>query len=674
MALKRVGSKFKAKSRKLALEQACRFSTIYPQQTASAEAVHNTEEFWRSKLSYVDWYKKPEIIFKETTESQVGYQWFSDGELNVCENALDRHVRAGRGEQVCMYYDSPVTNSKRSITYSEMLQWVEQTAGALANLGVGKGDGVLLYMPMIPESVITMMACARLGAPHSVVFGGFAPAELAKRIDDFAPKVIVSANCGVEPTRVIPYKPLLDEAIDLTPEANRPEHCLIMQRPGFDSASMVPGRDLDWMQVVQQAPKQGPTIVKSTDLLYILYTSGTTGKPKGVMRDSGGHATALSYMMDEMFDCRAGDVVFSGSDIGWVVGHSFIVYAPLLAGCSTVLFEGKPVGTPDAGTYWRVVEDYKVKMLFTAPTAIRAIRRDDSNCDLIKNYDISSWKTLFLAGERMDPTSMIWLEENIGAQYGCHIIDHWWQTETGWPITGRFASKDPVPPQVIGSAGLPNPGMNLTMVKSLNEDATERIVEEVGPNEAGEILIKSPLPPGTLMGLYNDEARCEKSYFEKYPGYYQSGDQGHVDENGYLHVMSRVDDVINVAGHRLSTSQIEEVLSEHPDVAESAVIAVADQLKGEIPIGVVVCKAGISSSDADIKKQCVQHIRNKIGAVASFRDVLVVSQLPKTRSGKILRRSLKEIYSTGNYTTIPATIEDVNALDIFKDACEAQKV
>jgi len=641
----------------------------WPQLKDAELALNDADAFWAGQIDRIHWDKKPSIISETTPEMQCGTRWFSDGQLNLSYNMLDRHILAGRGEQACVIYDSPISGSKRTIKYNEMLDLVEKTAGALSNLGVGQGDNVLLYMPMIPEAIISVLACVRLGAAHSVVFGGFAAAELAKRIEEFTPKVVISASCGLEPGRTIAYKPLLDKAIELTPPECRPQNCMIYQRAGYDPATFVPGRDLDFMQCVNQASNAKPNIVPSDQLLYTLYTSGSTGKPKGVMRDCGGYAVALSYIMDEMFNCRAGDVVFSASDIGWVVGHSFIIYAPLLQGCTTICFEGKPIGTPDAGVFWRIVEEYGVKMIFTAPTAARAIRKEDPEMALRKKYDISSLEGVFMAGERMDPTTLIWLEENLK---GVHIVDHWWQTETGWPITGRFTKNEPVPPQVLGSAGLANPGYDVKVVKPLaDEDAVGGVAVEVPRGEMGEVLIKLPLPPGTMQGLYQNPDRFTKSYYDRFPGWYHSGDEGKMDENGYLHIMSRVDDVINTAGHRLSTSGMEEVLLTHPAVAECAVIGVKDELKGEIPVGSVVCKAGFEMDAKALEKELIKVIREQIGAVAAFKKCFVVQKLPKTRSGKIIRRSMKEIYNTGEYKAIPATIEDADALDHFVEVCKA---
>ena len=545
-----------------------------------AEAFNNSladpEAFWGEAARDIEWYQTPTIVLDSS--NPPFYRWFADGVLNTCFNALDRHVRDGRGEQAALIYDSPVTGTQRTYTYRELLAEVARFAGALRGLGVGMGDRVVIYMPMIPEAAIAMLACARIGAVHSVVFGGFAPQELATRIDDAAPKVLVSASCGIEVSRIVEYKPMLDRAINLA--RRKPAHCVILQRP-MASAALTPGRDLDWREALAGAEPADCVPVAATDPLYILYTSGTTARPKGVVRDNGGHAVALRWSMNNIYDTGPGEVFWAASDVGWVVGHSYIVYAPLLAGCTTVLYEGKPVGTPDAGAFWRVIAEHKVKALFTAPTAFRAIKKEDPGGELARGYDLSGFKYLFLAGERLDPETYRWAGELLGVP----VIDHWWQTETGWAIAADLMGLEALPTKA-GSPTMPVPGYDVRIVDADGAESK--------PGESGEIVVRMPLPPGCLPTLWRDDERFVESYLTQHPGFYVTGDGGYRDEDGYLFVMGRIDDVINVAGHRLSTGQIEEVLASHPAVAECAVIGVNDALKGQIPRGFVVLKAGVS--------------------------------------------------------------------------------
>jgi propionyl-CoA synthetase len=605
-------------------------------------SINDPAAFWANAAGAVSWSKTPERILDDS--NPPFYRWFPDAELNTCANALDRHVEAGRGEQAALIYDSPVTGTKRTYTYAELLDQTARFAGALRALGVGKGDRVVVYLPMIPEAVITMLACARLGAVHSVVFGGFAPHELAVRIDDVRPKVIVSASCGIEPSRVVEYKPMLDAAIGMS--AHPPTHCVVVQRNRL-SCELLEGRDLDWADVIGDADPVDPVPVASTDPLYVLYTSGTTGKPKGIVRDNGGHAVALLWSMRNIYDIGPGDVFWAASDVGWVVGHSYIVYAPLLLGATTVLYEGKPVGTPDPGAFWRVASEYRVKALFTAPTAIRAIRKEDPEGKYVTEYDLSGLKYLFLAGERLDPDTYHWASEKLGVP----VIDHWWQTETGWAIAANPVGAEQLPIKA-GSPTVPMPGYDVHILHENGHDCL--------PGEEGAICIKLPLPPGTLPTLWNADDRYQVSYLTEYPGYYLTGDGGHFDEDGYLFVMGRIDDVINVAGHRLSTGAIEEVLATHPAVAECAVIGVADQIKGQSPRGLVVVKAGAATDG--LIEELVALVRNEIGAVAAFKLVDVVPALPKTRSGKILRKTLRGI-AAGRDEPVPSTIEDPTVLD-----------
>ncbi len=600
--------------------------------------------FWAQAAQAVTWTRAPQRILDD--DNPPFYRWFADGELNTCANALDRHIPE-RGDQTALIYDSPVTGSKRSYTYRELLDETARFAGALRELGVGAGDRVVLYMPMIPEAVIAMLACARLGAVHSVVFGGFAGHELAARIDDARPSVIVSASCGIEPSRVVEYKPMLDHAVELA--EHRPDACVIVQRDRH-RCELVAGRDLDWADLMAAAEPVDPVPVSATDPLYVLYTSGTTGKPKGIVRDNGGHAVALLWTMRNIYGVGPGEVFWAASDVGWVVGHSYIVYAPLLAGATTVLYEGKPVGTPDPGAFWRVVSEYKVSVLFSAPTAIRVIRKEDPEGSHIDRYDLSSLRYLFQAGERLDPDTYAWAT----AKLGIPVIDHWWQTETGWSIASNPAGMQELPLKA-GSPTVPMPGYD---VQILHPDGTGC---EAG--EEGAICISLPLPPGTLPTLWEDDARFEASYLCEHPGYYLTGDGGYLDADGYLFVMGRIDDVINVAGHRLSTGAIEAVLAAHPAVAECAVIGVADEIKGQEPRGFVVLKAGASADG--LSGDLVAMVREEIGPVAALRRVDVVPALPKTRSGKILRKTMRGI-ADGRDEPVPSTIEDAGVLELLK--------
>jgi propionyl-CoA synthetase len=603
--------------------------------------------FWADAAKNIDWYQPPRVVLDDS--NPPFYRWFPDGVLNTCFNAVDRHVRDGRGEQAALIYDSPVTGTQRTYTYDALLDAVARFAGVLRDLGVEKGDRVIVYLPMIGEALIAMLACARIGAVHSVVFGGFAAPELATRIDDATPKVIVSASCGIEGSRVIEYKPILDRAIELA--RHQPERCVILQRPQA-TAALTAGRDLDWESAAAGAEAVDCVPVAATDPLYILYTSGTTAKPKGVVRDNGGHAVALRWSMDNVYDTRAGEVFWAASDVGWVVGHSYIVYAPLLAGCTTVLYEGKPVGTPDAGAFWRVVAEHDVKTLFTAPTAFRAIKKEDPGGEFTQRYDLSGFQYLFLAGERLDPETYRWAGELLGIP----VIDHWWQTETGWPIVADLMGLAPMPTKA-GSPTVPVPGYDVRVV---DPDGTE-----VKPGETGDIVVRLPLPPGCLPTLWHDDERFVASYLSAHPGYYTTGDGGYRDGDGYVFVMGRVDDVINVAGHRLSTGQMEEVLASHPAVAECAVIGVHDDTKGQVPRGFVVLKAGVETTQDVVSGELVQLIRDRIGAVAALRRVDVVTALPKTRSGKILRKTMRGI-ADGREEPVPSTIEDPAVLDALR--------
>lgn len=614
------------------------------------ESLENPEAFWARAAEDISWDKKWDSVLDHS--NSPFFKWFPGGMLNTCFNAVDRHVLEGRGDQTAVIYDSPVTDTVKKYTYAELQDRISRIAGFLKDLGVTKGDTVLIYMPMIPEALMAMLACARLGAIHSVVFGGFAPKELAVRIDDAKPKVILTASCGIEVQRVIPYKPLLDEAIELS--GAKPEKCVILQRPQT-KAEMKPGVDFDWQELEAKAQPADCVSLAATDPLYILYTSGTTGKPKGVVRDNGGHAVALLWSMKNIYNIQPGEVYWAASDVGWVVGHSYIVYAPLFRGATTIVFEGKPVGTPDPGAFWRVISQHDVKALFTAPTAIRAIKREDPNGEFLKKYDISKFETLFLAGERLDPDTYFWATNLLKVP----VIDHWWQTETAWAICGNFRGLELFPIKA-GSATMPMPGYNLKVVDSVGG-------QELGPNEQGVLVVKLPLPPANLPTLWNDDQRFVESYMSPFPGYYLTGDGGYIDDEGYVWVMGRVDDVINVAGHRLSTGGMEEVLSKHPDVAECAVVGAADDLKGQLPVGFVVLKAGVTRPPEEIVKEVVQMVRNDIGAVASFKKAVVVKRLPKTRSGKVLRGTMRKIADSEKYT-VPATIDDPAILDEIGEA------
>ncbi len=604
------------------------------------------EAFWLQAAETIDWHVAPTRALDASRPPF--YRWFPDGELNVCHNALDRHVDAGRGEHSALIYDSPVTGTQRTYSYAALRDEVALFAGVLAGLGVGAGDRVVIYLPMVPEAAVAMLACARIGAVHSVVFGGFAPKELAVRIDDATPVVIVSASCGIEGKRIIEYKPLLDKAIELA--QHKPAKQVILQRPQVEAS--MGENDVDWVVAMGAATPADCVPVKATDPLYILYTSGTTGKPKGVVRDGGGYAVALNWSMPNVYDVGPGETIFTASDVGWVVGHSYIVYAPLLAGATTVFYEGKPVGTPDAGQFWRVIAEHGVKAMFTAPTAFRAIKKEDPNGLLLADYDLSKLRYLFLAGERLDPETYRWASEMLGIP----VIDHWWQTETGWPIVAN-----PVGIELLavkpGSPTVPLPGWDVQVL-----DAGGKPVE---PGTDGAIVVKLPMPPGSLPTLWNDDERFINSYMSAFDGYYLTGDGGHVDADGYVFVMGRTDDVINVAGHRLSTGGMEEVLASHPDVAECAVIGVADQMKGQVPRGFVVLKAGVDRDEDELRAELVQLVRGQIGAVASLKDVAVVAALPKTRSGKILRKTMRGI-ADGVDEPVPSTIDDPSVLDALR--------
>jgi propionyl-CoA synthetase len=610
-------------------------------------SLRDPEGFWRDAAAAIDWDSPPGRILDDS--SAPIYRWFPDARLNTCHNALDRHVAAGRGEQAALVHDSPVTGTVRTYTYRELRDEVALFAGALRRLGVGPGDRVVLYLAMVPEAVIAMLACARLGAVHSVVFGGFGAPELAARIDDARPTVIVASSCGVEASRVVPYKPLLDRAIDTA--SHKPSRCVILQRPQL-VAELVPGRDLTWDEALDGAEPAECVPVAATDPLYILYTSGTTGRPKGVVRDNGGHAVALRWSMDAIFAAGPGDVFWAASDVGWVVGHSYIVYAPLLTGATTVLYEGKPVGTPDAGAFWRVIAQHRVTVMFTAPTAIRAVKKEDPEGKLIQQYDVSSLRVLFLAGERLDPETYTWAGERLGVP----VIDNWWQTETGWPIAASPRGLEPLPTKP-GSPSVPVPGFDVRVVDPSGAD--------VPPGTDGSIVIRLPLPPGCLPTLWQDDERYVRSYLATFPGTYLTGDGGRFDTDGYLYVMGRTDDVINVAGHRLSTGAMEEVLAAHPAVAECAVIGVHDPLKGQQPRGFVVLKSGVDIDPEQLGAELVAMVRDRIGPVAALRRVDVVPGLPKTRSGKILRRTMRGI-ADGTPEAVPSTIEDPAVLDALR--------
>jgi propionyl-CoA synthetase len=606
-------------------------------------SISDPDGFWSDAARDIDWYSPPKQVF-DPAAGPVG-RWFVGGELNTCHNALDRHIAAGAGDRTALIYDSPITGSKRRYSYTELRDEVARLAGVLVAHGVGQGDRVLIYMPMIPEAAIAMLACARIGAVHSVVFGGFAAPELATRINDAQPKLILAASCGIEPNRVIAYKPLIDEAIRLS--SHKPNGCLIKQRSQAE-APLVAGRDHDWDTAMAQAAPADCVPVAATDPLYILYTSGTTGQPKGVVRDNGGHAVALYWSMGNIYGCDPGDVYWAASDVGWVVGHSYIVYGPLLRGCTTVMYEGKPVGTPDAGAFWRMISEHRIKVLFTAPTAFRAIRKEDPEGKLLHKYDLSRMTALFLAGERCDPETLNWARTMLNKP----VVDHWWQTETGWAIAANPLGIEQLEIKP-GSPAVAMPGYD---VRVLDDNG-----KETPTGELGSIVLKLPLPPGCLPTLWGNDERFINSYMTAFPGHYLTGDAGIKDENGYLWIMSRTDDVINVAGHRLSTGAMEEVLAGHPDVAECAVFGVHDEMKGQLPLGLIVLKAGVERAEKDIVTELVARVREQIGPVAAFKQAKVVSRLPKTRSGKILRGTMVKI-ADGTKWSMPATIDDPTVL------------
>ena len=612
-------------------------------------SIDDPEGFWMEQAALVNWFRRPTRALDDSNPPL--YRWFPDGTLNTCFNALDRHVAAGRGEQVALIYDSPVTGSQQSLTYEGLTERVAALAGALRQLGVAKGDRVLIYMPMVPEAVMAMLACARLGAVHSVVFGGFAASELAARIDDAEPVVIVAASCGVEASKVIEYKPMLDKALSLA--SHQPRTCVMLQRPQAE-AKLDESRDVDFELAMRSGADDPAECVPvlATDPLYVLYTSGTTGKPKGIVRDNGGHAVAMAWSMTNLYDIHPGQVWWTASDVGWVVGHSYIVYAPLLIGATTVMYEGKPVGTPDAGAFWRVMAEHRVEAFFTAPTAMRAIKKEDPHGELMAGHDLSALRTVFLAGERLDTDTYAWATEQVGVP----VVDHWWQTETGWAIVGNLRGLEPMPLKP-GSPSVPVPGWD---VRILDEHG-----QPVSAGTDGAICVRLPLPPGALPTLWGDDERFVSSYLSAFDGYYLSGDGGHVDEDGYVYVMGRTDDVINVSGHRMSTGVIEGVLASHPAVAECAVIGVSDTMKGQVPRGFVVLKADVDVDPDELTKELVAAVRDEVGPVAVFRSVSIVPALPKTRSGKILRKSMREI-ADGKDPLVPSTIEDPGVLDTLR--------
>jgi propionyl-CoA synthetase len=616
-----------------------------------ARSLEDPEGFWAEAAEDIHWTKKWDQVLD--SGNPPFYRWFVGGEMNTCYNAVDRHVENGRGDQPALIYDSPVTDTVKSFTYAELRDKVARCAGMLRDLGVAKGDRVILYMPMVPQAAVAMLACARIGAVHSVVFGGFAANELATRIDDAKPKVIVTASCGIEPGRVVEYMPLLNGAIDQA--THKPDACVVLQR-AMCEAPLTAGRDHDWKEAMDAAEPADCVPVAATDPLYILYTSGTTGLPKGVVRDNGGHAVALKWTMKNVYDIDPGEAYWAASDVGWVVGHSYIVYAPLLHGATTILYEGKPVGTPDPGAFWRVIAQHKVRALFTAPTAFRAIKREDPNAEHLANHDITGFRTLFLAGERADPDTIQWAEKHLCTP----VIDHWWQTETGWPIAADCLGLGPLPIK-YGSPTKAVPGWD---VRILDEGG-----KEMARNETGAIAIKLPLPPGSLPTLWHNDDGFKNSYMSQFPGYYATGDAGYMDDDDYIFVMSRTDDIINVAGHRLSTGAMEEILASHPHVAECAVIGVHDPLKGQLPVGFVVLKAGVDRPEADIVRELVLLVREKIGPVAAFKTAVVVQRLPKTRSGKILRGTMRKI-ADGEEYRMPATIDDPVILNEVEVALE----
>ena len=620
-------------------------------QRACNEAIRSPERFWGRAAEAIQWYRPWEHVLDPS--NAPFYKWFTGGELNTCYNAIDFHVEHGRSDQLALIYDSPVTGTLRTFTYGQLLEEVARFAGVLSSLGVAKGDRVIIYMPMVPEALIAMYACARIGAIHSVVFGGFASHELAVRIEDAAPKVIVSASCGIEIKRIVEYKPLLDRALAIS--RHQPDYCVTLQRLEHRCA-LLPPRDLDWHELMASARPTGWVPVAATDPLYILYTSGTTGMPKGVVRDNGGHAVALKWSMEHVYGVRPGEVFWAASDIGWVVGHSYIVYGPLLHGCTTVMYEGKPVGTPDPGEFWRVIEQHGVRVLFTAPTAIRAIKREDPDGEFFRKHDVSGLRTLFLAGERLDPDTYHWARGLLERP----VIDHWWQTETGWPVAANCMGLEPLPVKP-GSPTKPVPGY---VVEIMDDEG-----KPVPPNRDGAVAIRLPLPPGTMPTLWQNDERFRDTYLTRYPGYYLTGDGGYIDEDGYLFIMGRIDDVIIVAGHNLSTGSIEQALASHPDVAECAVFGAKDPLKTQLPVGLVVLKAGMRREPAVIVEELIQIVREQVGPVASFKQVSVVSRLPKTRSGKVLRGTMRQI-ADGEPYRVPPTIDDPATLDEVRVALE----
>lgn len=617
-------------------------------------SVEQPDTFWAEQAKRIPWSTLPRRVLEY--DDQGHPRWFVDGELNLCYAAIDHHVAEGRGEQPAIYWDSPVTGNKRTVTFAELQDQVARFAGVLRGLGVEKGDRVVIYMPMVPEALVAMYACARLGAIHSVVFGGFAPHELAMRIDDAEPTVVIAASCGVEIDKVLPYKPFVDEAISQS--THKPVATVIFQRE--QCTAELGEKDYDWTVLMQDAEWADCVPVKSTDPLYILYTSGTTGKPKGVVRDTGGYAVALHYSMENIYAVQTGEVFFSASDVGWVVGHSFIVYGPLLRGCTTIVYEGKPVRTPDAGAFWRLISEYQVKSFFTAPTAFRAIKKEDPDGKLLQGYDISCLRVLYLAGERLDPPTFHWLDDLLSVP----VVDHWWQTETGWPIAANLQGLEPMPTRA-GSATVPVPGYQVKIL--------DRQGQPVAPMEQGSVVVAQPMPPGCLTGLWRDPKRFQSSYMTAFPGYYLTGDGGYLDEDGYLFIMGRTDDVINVAGHRLSTGEMEEVLGGHPAVAESAVIGIHDALKGQIPVGLVILKDGFNGDSLALEHELVERVRDKIGPIACLKQVLVVDRLPKTRSGKILRKLLRTI-ADGETYGVPSTVDDPASIEDIHDAMKARDI
>ena len=631
--------------------RASRYQEVY------AQWQRDPEGFWAEAAREIDWYEPPKKIFDAS--AGIYGRWFTGASCNTCYNALDRHVLAGRNDQAALIYDSPVTDTKQTFTYGRLLSEVQLLGAILRDFGVTKGDRVIIYMPMVPEAVFAMLACARIGAIHSVVFGGFAAKELATRIDDAKPKAILSASCGIEGARVIPYKPLLDEAIELS--QHKPDTCLVLQRPQCE-ATLKEGRDHDWRKTWEHAVEYAKTSecvpVLATDPLYVLYTSGTTGIPKGVVRDNGGHMVALKWSMQYLYGVDPGEVWWAASDIGWVVGHSYIVYAPLIHGATAILFEGKPVGTPDAGVFWRIIAEHKVAAMFTAPTAFRAIKKEDPQGKLLGSYDLRRFRTLFLAGERADPPTIQWAEDMLKIP----VLDHWWQTETGWCIAGNPVGLGQLPVK-YGSTCVPMPGYQV--------DIVDEACRPLPADKIGSIVVKMPLPPGSLPTLWHQDERFKEAYLTEFPGYYKTADAGFKDEDGYLYVMSRTDDIINVAGHRLSTGGMEEVLAGHPDVAECAVLGIKDEMKGEVPCGFIVLKAGVNRPPSEIEKEIVQLVRDKVGPVASFKLAITVARLPKTRSGKILRGTIKKI-ADGEPWTMPATIDDPAILDEIGEALKGK--